>query len=121
MSRPGLLVAIVWSALCWGTIAAPGQSLSLHQILQLMDQNIPTGADGYSTDVTVDVCKGDEIDQILTEPSPWFVNVYEQKIFGKRELVISRTVWFFATQSLVIARLETPDCSAWIYVRPFMS
>tara|TARA_R110002020_G_scaffold78860_4_gene198129 strand:- start:2458 stop:2718 length:261 start_codon:yes stop_codon:yes gene_type:complete len=83
-----------------------------------MDRVQPDADDGWSIEVSNEVCAGFDPLVVLREQSPLLVSVVETKAGGKSELHIGRTLWFLRGQKLVVSGYQDGNCVAWVYVKP---
>lgn len=119
MHRPikALVIFLTINVLASGSALA-ADPIRLAALIALMDQVQPDAAEGWSTEVNIDVCADFDPQVVVRERSTLLVSVEEKKIAGKSELHKSRGVWFLRGQKLVVSGYQDGDCDAWIYVKP---
>ena len=103
-----------------GSALAAGP-IRLSALIALMDRVQPDADDGWSTEVTTEVCVDFDPQVVLKDQSPWPVRVDEKKVGGEHELHIGRSLWFLRSQKLVVSGYQDGNCAAWIYVKPPLS
>lgn len=85
-------------------------------VRSIINNNVPSSKDGYSTDVTDLICRIiGAPDILLSYPGAVSVQVGPEK-----EVHISRTIWFLRHHMLVASGQDAESCNAWIYVKPFL-
>jgi hypothetical protein len=95
----------------------PSIGFSLNDIEKLMDNSIPNAEDGWSAEVSDKLCGRENLSEVLRSHPKASV----EKRGAETEIHVTRTVWFLARQTLVVSRPGSQNCSAWIYVKPFLN
>jgi hypothetical protein len=89
------------------------------RLFEIMDANVPSFDEGYSVEVTDEVCALDVDFSEVADHSNDFGG-HTVFVLGEEEVHFDRTLWFLKSQTLVISDLSKGQCLAWIYIKPFL-
>ena len=115
------LLVLSAMALLASVSALAASPIRLSALIALMDRVQPDADNGWSIEVTAEVCVDFDPQIVLKDLSPWLVSVDEIKVGGENELHVDRPLWFLRSQKLVVSGYKDGNCTAWIYVKPPLS
>ena len=115
----GAAFSVLSMALVVPTRAQEHAGVMLSEVLQVMDKHIPGYDEGYSTDVSEEICQLGDPRTLIGQDSPLFVDLKETSTSGELEISVTKYVWFLKSHTLIISGYDDGSCYAWIYVKPF--